>query len=247
MSELAELVTFVVGMDGGLRRRRLRLMDLWHVLADGERQQWIFDPFASVGPLRFGMTSDEASAVLGGVLPGTRQHYADWDVVCHTHSDVGLKVYFAAKGLRGVSIDARRGPQVHADETALVGQVPSELERWLFDRADSREPFTELFYLPGAEPGSLTLGVAFCVQRAGDRLLTRPVFLNPCEVMRRSSGPLGSTGSVVSLVFEMLWVVRLAVLSGLAASFGMPHRGITSTATAMAPNSQHRARDARIP
>ncbi|MGY5052065.1 hypothetical protein ACWDE0_41875 [Streptomyces sp. 900105755] len=42
-------------------------MGLWDVLPDSERQQWIFDPFVSVGPLRLGMTSDEASAALGGV------------------------------------------------------------------------------------------------------------------------------------------------------------------------------------
>ncbi|MFJ6141580.1 hypothetical protein [Kitasatospora sp. NPDC092286] len=49
-------------------------------------------------------------------------------------------------------------------------------------RADSAETRTELFYLPGAEAGSLTLGVVLCVQRAGDRLLTRPVFL-PADAM----------------------------------------------------------------
>ncbi|UXY28822.1 hypothetical protein [Streptomyces sp. HUAS TT20] len=152
-------------------------MSLWDVLSDNERQQWTFDPFVSVGPLRFGMTSDEASAALDGVPAAERRHCRPWDVDCHTYSEAGLKLYFAIEGLCGVSIDARRGPQVRADETALVGQVPSKLEQWLFDRAESREPFTELFYLPGADPGSLTLGVALCVQRAGDHLLTRPVFL----------------------------------------------------------------------
>ncbi|MCQ9131878.1 hypothetical protein [Streptomyces hilarionis] len=82
---------------------------------------------------------------------------------------MGLKIYFAAEELRAVSIDARRGPQVHADEAALVGQVPSELQRWLFDRAESREPFTELFYLPGAEPGSLTFGVSLALRSASRR------------------------------------------------------------------------------
>ncbi|MEU9450653.1 hypothetical protein [Streptomyces sp. NPDC048277] len=123
------------------------------------------------------MTADEAPAALGGVSATVREHCARWDVTCHTYSTLGLKLYFAAEGLCGVSLDARRGPQVHSDERALVGQVPSELEQWLFDRAESREAFAELFYLPGAEPGSLTLGVVLCVQRAGDHLLTRPVFL----------------------------------------------------------------------
>ncbi|MFJ3638116.1 hypothetical protein [Streptomyces sp. NPDC090112] len=77
----------------------------------------------------------------------------------------------------GVAADALRGPQIVVDGTALVARVPSELERWLFDRADAREPFTELFFVPGGQAGSLTLGVVLCVQRAGDRLLTSPLCL----------------------------------------------------------------------
>lgn len=158
-------------------------MSLWDVLPDSERQQWTFEPFVSVGPLRFGMSSGETSAALGGVRAGVRQHDAHWGIACHTYSEVGLKLYFAAdERLYGVSIDALRGPQVLADGAALVGRVPSELEQWLFDRAESREPYTELFYMPGAEAGSLTLGVVLCVQRAGDRLVTRPVFL-PADAM----------------------------------------------------------------
>jgi hypothetical protein len=158
-------------------------MSVWDVLPDIERQQWTFDPFVSVGPLRFGMTSDEASAALGGVRAGMTQHDSHWDIACHTYFGMGVKLYFAADGsLCGVLVDALRGPQVLADGAALVGGVPSELEQWLFGRAESREPCTELFYLPGAEAGSLSLGVVLCVQRAGDRLLTRPVFL-PADAM----------------------------------------------------------------
>jgi hypothetical protein len=63
-----------------------------------------------------------------------------------------------------------------------VGQVPSEIEQWLLDRAETREPRTEITYLPGAEVASLTLGMVACLQRAGDRLVTRPVFLPPGAV-----------------------------------------------------------------
>ncbi|MFB7249003.1 hypothetical protein CW362_40925 [Streptomyces populi] len=153
-------------------------MSLWDVLPDSERQEWSFAPFVSVGPLRFGMSSDEASAALGGVRASVRQHDPHWKIACHTYSETGVKLYFAANEcLCGISIDALRGPQVRTDGTALVGRVPSELEQWLFDRAENREPFTELFYMPGAEAGSLTLGLVLCVQRAGDQLVTRPVFL----------------------------------------------------------------------
>ncbi|THA47103.1 hypothetical protein [Streptomyces sp. A1136] len=158
-------------------------MSLWDVLPDNERQQWVLDPFVSVGPLRFGMSSGETSVALGGIRADVRQHDPQWGTACHTYPDVGVKLYFAAdECLCGVSVDALRGPQVLADGAAVVGQVPSELEQWLFERAESREPFTELFYMPRAEAGSLTLGVVLCVQRAADSLRTRPVFL-PADVL----------------------------------------------------------------
>ncbi|GLV87775.1 hypothetical protein Slala03_74640 [Streptomyces lavendulae subsp. lavendulae] len=64
----------------------------------------------------------------------------------------------------------------------MVGQLPSELKQWLLERTESREPFTKLFYQPGGEAGSRTLGLVLCVQRAGDHLVTRPVFL-PTDAM----------------------------------------------------------------
>ncbi|MFD5423816.1 hypothetical protein ACFWJT_38095 [Streptomyces sp. NPDC127069] len=153
-------------------------MSLWDVSPDSERPQWIFDPLMRVGPLRFGMSAREASDALGGTDAWWHEHDPRWDIACDTYREVGLKLYFAAGDrLCAVSVDALRGPQIHVDGSAVVGQVPSELEQWLFERAEGREPFTELFYLPAGEPGSLTLGVVLCVQRAGDRLITRPVFL----------------------------------------------------------------------
>ncbi|MGW4879596.1 hypothetical protein ACWEPI_23905 [Streptomyces sp. NPDC004262] len=93
-------------------------------------------------------------------------------------TDVGLTVYYADENrLAGATADARLGPQVLVEGTALVGRVPSELEQWIIDRAEVREPYSELFYLPGADPGSQTLGLVVCVQRVGDVVLTRPVFL----------------------------------------------------------------------
>ncbi len=157
-------------------------MSLWNIVPDRERQQWTLEPFVSVGPLRFGMPLDEISAVLGGINASWSIHKARWNSMCQCFPEAGLKLYFSDERLCGVSVDALRGPQVLADEMALVGRVPSELEQWLFERADSREPYSELFYLPSAEAGSLTLGVVLCVQRAGDRLLTRPVFL-PADAM----------------------------------------------------------------
>lgn len=156
-------------------------MGLWYVVPDSERKQWTLEPFASVGPLRFGMSPDEASAALGGIKPALHRHDPHFDTM--VYDQAGVTLYYASgNGLRGVSVDARRGPQVLGDGMALVGRVPSELEHWLVRRAESRAPHTELGYMPGAEPASRSLGMVACLQRAGDRLLTRPVFL-PADAM----------------------------------------------------------------
>jgi hypothetical protein len=158
-------------------------MGLWDVLPDGERKQWTLDPFVTVGPLRFGMSPGEASAALGGIRANPRWHDSYSGTVGGRYREAGVTLYYASgERLCGVSVDALRGPQVLADGVALAGRVPSGLEQWLVERAKSREPYAELLYLPGGEPASLTLGAVICVQRAGDRLLTRPVFL-PASAM----------------------------------------------------------------
>ncbi len=90
--------------------------------------------------------------------------------------------------------DTTKGPQIYADGVALVGRTPSELEQWIVDRAGTREPFSELFYANLGEPGSRSLGVVIGVQRAGDRLLTRPGFL-----------PTGAMDAPVSFLPSEAW------------------------------------------
>jgi hypothetical protein len=160
-------------------------MDMWDVLPDTERKQWTLDPFKTVGPLAFGMTPDEATSALGGIPWSMRSHDPHFRTARYHYFEEGLWLYYAPDGgLCGVSADARKGPQVFMDGRALVGQVPSVLEQWISDREESREWYSEseLAIMPGGEVASLTLGVVFCVQRSGDRLLTRPVFL-PADSM----------------------------------------------------------------
>ena len=44
-------------------------MGIWDVTPDAERQRWVLEPFASVGPLSFGMSPEEATTALGGAKP----------------------------------------------------------------------------------------------------------------------------------------------------------------------------------
>lgn len=158
-------------------------MGIWDVVPDDERERWELDPFARVGPLRFGMSPDETTAALGGVRPNPYQGASYREMTIGWFSELGLTLYHRpGQGLDGISVNARIGPQVVAEGVPRVGRAPSELEQWLAGRAECREPYTEVVCLPGAELASLTLGVVVCVQRAGDRLLTRPVFL-PADAM----------------------------------------------------------------
>jgi hypothetical protein len=159
------------------------------VVPDDERRQWALDPFASVGPLGFGMSPDEVSAALSGVTEESQSHRfhvarleTTPTVTQGEFRKFGLQLYYRQERLAGVAVDALRGPQVLVKDVALVGRVPSVLEQWMTDRAEAREPYTELFYMASGVPGSESLGVVIDVQRAGDHLITKPIFV-PRESM----------------------------------------------------------------
>ncbi|MER7928770.1 hypothetical protein ABTY96_37495 [Streptomyces sp. NPDC096057] len=156
----------------------------WHVLSDDERQQWTLDPFVGVGPLAFGMGPREASEALRSLTGEAQRHtlrrHANEtvDVVEEgAYREFALKLYYRDERLAGVVVDALRGPQVFVEGVALVGRIPSVLEQWMLDRAEAREPYAELSYMNAGVPGSESLGIVLDVQRAGDHLLTRPVFV----------------------------------------------------------------------
>ncbi|GGZ27928.1 hypothetical protein GCM10010387_21730 [Streptomyces inusitatus] len=159
------------------------MYEWWKVLPDDERRQWALDPFVSVGPLRFGMGPGEVSEALSGVTAESQRHkHRGSAVVEGVYREFGLKLCYREERLSGVVVDALCGPQVFAEGVALVGRVPSVLERWMADRAEAGEPYAELTYMDAGVPGSDALGVVIDVQRAGDHLLTRPVFV-PFEAM----------------------------------------------------------------
>ncbi|MFB7448135.1 hypothetical protein [Streptomyces sp. NPDC056194] len=154
----------------------------WSGPADDERQQWTLEPFASVGPLSFGMGPAEVADAMSGVTAEADQHTreshagAGWEIVEGRYRKFGLHLYYRDERLAGVVVDALCGPQVFADGEPLVGRVPSVVEQWMLDRAAAYPPDTDLVYMGAGVPGSESLGVTVNVQRAGDRLLTRPVF-----------------------------------------------------------------------
>ncbi|MEU1661879.1 hypothetical protein ABZ527_38295 [Streptomyces griseofuscus] len=171
------------------------------MLPDSERRRWLLEPFESVGPLRFGMRSEEVTAALGGIVRNPQRHTRvalspdRYGTVKGECWGLGLTFHYGLEErLRGIPADALKGPQIYADGVALAGRVPADLEQWIVDRSGIREPFSELFYANLGEPGSRSLGVVIGVQRAGDCLLTRPVFL-----------PAGAMDAPVSFLPPEAW------------------------------------------
>ncbi|MFB7126854.1 hypothetical protein [Kitasatospora sp. NPDC056273] len=157
----------------------------WDVVAADERIRWTSEPLRRVGPLRFGMTAEEAEqALVGELVPSpwrrVRPHYGS--VVSsefnlpRVPALAAVTAYFDAGRLVGVAFDARRGPQVFLDGLPLVGRVPSELVADLTAHADTHD-----VYLQHTQLGDLAseeLGFLGSTQRAGDVLLTRAMLVD---------------------------------------------------------------------
>ncbi|MBO0803348.1 MAG: hypothetical protein J2P25_09800 [Nocardiopsaceae bacterium] len=155
----------------------------WDVVPDGERQQWTLDPFTSVGPLDFDMSPHAVSKALSN-FTGEPQRHQFLQRQGETRSIVtegsyrkfGLYLYYRDERLAGIVVNALHGPQVLVEGVKLVGQVPSILEQWMVGRAENR-PDTELIWMAAGMPASESLGLIIGVQRAGDHLITKPIFM----------------------------------------------------------------------
>ncbi|MFF2147459.1 hypothetical protein [Kitasatospora sp. NPDC058190] len=117
----------------------------WDVVAEEQRVRWTSEPLHGVGPLRFGMTPEEAEEALHGVLElvpwrSGKPHYGpvlsrEYNYP-HTRDWPAVTAYFSTGRLVAVAIDALRGPQVLLDEIPLVGRAPSRPARFMTSRTD---------------------------------------------------------------------------------------------------------------
>ncbi|MER5485929.1 hypothetical protein ABT024_22315 [Streptomyces sp. NPDC002812] len=100
-----------------------------------DRARWILDPLVGVGPLRFGMDSDEVEAVLVGPFSGGGQVSAD-GMSWVPYQETGLTcIYDRGMILVAVAVDALEGPLVRVGEVELVGRVPSQVRAEIFELA----------------------------------------------------------------------------------------------------------------
>lgn len=91
-----------------------------------DRERWALDPLVGLGPLRFGMDSDEVDAALSGARDGHSQVAADGGFWVR-YQDIGVTgIYGPGRILVGVAIDAMEGPLVRLREVELIARVPSQ-------------------------------------------------------------------------------------------------------------------------
>lgn len=157
--------------------------DIWTVLSEEDRLQWSFTPLKGVGPLKFGMTHAQTRAAVSEVLRLSSSRGRDGEELSadfwldgSTVNGPAVTVYYdRSHRLAGIALNALRGPQVRLDGIRLVGQVPSSLEDCFGDYLQAHE--MELRYSQCADPCSTQFGLVLRVQRAGDKVLSRPVFV----------------------------------------------------------------------
>jgi hypothetical protein len=146
-------------------------------LDETNRVQWNFTPYTAVGPLRFGMTHEEVVTALGGFRPSA--HFGELGFpgpLWAQFHEVAVTTYYRKPAtLSCVAVDALHGPQVTMHGILLTGRVPSELAREFGGYAKSHCVRIEVSQ--HGDPGADALGLVLRTQRAGDVLLTRPVFV----------------------------------------------------------------------
>ncbi|MGW0330397.1 hypothetical protein ACWD0J_00740 [Streptomyces sp. NPDC003011] len=164
--------------------------DPWAVVAESDRAQWDYAPLERVGPLRFGMSAQEAAIAMEACgftsdPPSQIGTVGPFEQLCTRFRAVGapfhrvavVAYYVGPMGLTCDTVDALTGPQVTFDGLRLIGRPPSELAAELTAYLEKNGRDIEI--TTGGDIGSQELGMNPRAQRAGDILLTRLVFGRP--------------------------------------------------------------------
>ncbi|MEU7046761.1 hypothetical protein AB0A77_37760 [Streptomyces varsoviensis] len=165
--------------------------DLWTVIDDADRDQWEYTPLETVGPLRFGISPDEADARMTEAGFTSRliemhpwnnqrsQHKAEFRKAKgrEPHQTDVTAYYVEGIGLTCIVVDGLSGPKVSFDGMQLVGRTPSQLMNEFGTYLAERD--MGVTFTPWGDIANKELGFVPGVQRAGDILLTRVIFAKP--------------------------------------------------------------------
>lgn len=166
--------------------------DYWTMLGDSERDQWMYVPRQTIGPLRFGMDREEAVTVMAAYGFAAEQSNmgswhstgrAQWRVEFLKPRPVtwsrpgGVRCYFIeGAGLTCVLVDGLFGPQVTHEGIRLIGRVPSELYQDMETYALEHD--LGLQTSPGGDLFVKGFEIELGAQRAGDTAVTWALFFN---------------------------------------------------------------------
>ncbi|MGW2564182.1 hypothetical protein ACWCXB_34235 [Streptomyces sp. NPDC001514] len=135
-------------------------------------------PLVSVRPLQFKITHDEVVTALQ-VEHATVMAPGQWAAFHLPTSHGGaLTTYYGESGrLTCIAVDALHGPQVTWEGLRLVGDVPSKLADRFADHMQAQGLRERIRCSQYGDLGADEIGLVLRAQRAGDILLTRPVFV----------------------------------------------------------------------
>ncbi|MEU1788634.1 hypothetical protein ABZ553_22765 [Streptomyces sparsogenes] len=164
----------------------------WAVVDESDRARWDYAPLERVGPLRFGMSVQDANAAMEvcGFTSDTASEIGKFGPFEHLRTrfratdapfyrNAITSYYVGPMGLTCIAVDALSGPQVIFDGIRLIGRTPSELSAEL--TAYLEKTGRDIEITTEGDIGSQQLGMNPRAQRAGDVLLTRLVFGRPNE------------------------------------------------------------------
>jgi hypothetical protein len=154
------------------------------VVSDVERDQWVYVPGRTLGPLRMDMSEAEVVTALAahGFIPERRCSSQEWHLIWFAKDDgrsgrAPVECYFGGDGsLACVFVDGHRGPQVTCEGIRLIGRVPSELAQEM--EAHALAHGTGLRFGASGDVCCDRFQLELGGQRAGDRVVSWAVFFD---------------------------------------------------------------------
>ncbi|MFB6482390.1 hypothetical protein ACFCXF_33860 [Streptomyces virginiae] len=149
---------------------------MWRVKKNEDREQWAWSPLVAVGPLEFGMRSDEVAEAFGERTIGGGERREG-----HEHfQDRGVMAYYTDAGhLAAVGLSAATGPQLTLGGIPLVGQPVEQARSQTVQRllGYAEEQGLRFSWLPSGDPALQQLGLVVRRVQVGDAVLSRPLLM----------------------------------------------------------------------
>ncbi|MFD8033242.1 hypothetical protein ACFV3F_31705 [Streptomyces sp. NPDC059717] len=169
-------------------RHRAPNSGAWPVKAEQVRPRWDWTPLEGIGPLRFGMNSEQVAAVLNEVPAARHGRYPfgqPWEgfgtwMLHHDRFDAtGVTAHYtsgfgAPPTLGAVTVHGRTGPQIDFEGIRLIGMAVSAVDTALIQYIEEREMGLVVGCSGDLGPDGLNMYVR--TTRAGDTVVSEARF-----------------------------------------------------------------------